>query len=74
MLISVKNNVLSLTIYISVGYSYGFFGSTVVMVTIQLSLCFNMLCFVRLRFNSSSHEATQLKFSDVLSNLKCIIF
>lgn len=49
-----------------------FFGSTVVMVTIKLSVCFNMPCFVRLRFNSSSHEANQLKFSDVVSNLMCI--
>lgn len=61
-------------ICINVGYTSGFFGSSVVMVTIQLSLCFNMSCFVRLRFNSSSCEANQLKFSDVVSNLMCLIF
>lgn len=49
-----------------------FFGSTVVMVTIKLSVCFNMPYFVRLRFNSSSYEANQLKFSDVVSNLMWI--
>lgn len=61
-------------ICINVGYTYGFFESSVVMVTIQLSLCFNMPCFLRLRFNSSSYEANQLKFSDVVSSLMCIIF
>lgn len=61
-------------ICINVGYTSGFFGSSVVMVTTQLSLCFNMPCFVRLRFNSSSREANQLKFSDMVSNLMCLVF
>lgn len=61
-------------IYINVAYTYGLFGSRVVIVTIQLSLCFNMPCFVRLRFNSSSCEGNQLKFSDMVSNLMCLVF